>query len=45
MKFVILGKDGPDGTVKRPIYREAHLQRLEQWAQHGQSDFGWSVDR
>ena len=33
MKFVILGKDGPDGTIKRPIYREAHLQRLEQWAE------------
>ena len=35
MKFVIFGKDGPDGTVKRPIYREAHLQRLEQLAQQG----------
>ena len=35
MKFVILGKDGPDGAVKRPVYREAHLQRLEQWAQQG----------
>ncbi len=35
MKFVILGKDGPDGAVKRPLYRDAHLQRLEQWAQEG----------
>ena len=35
MKFVILGKDGPDGTVKRPLYRDAHLQRLEQWARQG----------
>ena len=35
MKFVILGKDGPEGTTKRPVYREAHLQRLEQWAQQG----------
>ena len=35
MKFVILGKDGPDGAVKRPVYREAHLQRLKQWAQQG----------
>ena len=35
MKFVILGKDGPEGTTKRPIYRETHLQRLEQWARQG----------
>lgn len=35
MKFVILGKDGPEGTAKRPLYREAHLQRLEQWVQKG----------
>ena len=35
MKFVILGKDGPEGQVKRPLYREAHLQRLERWAQQG----------
>ena len=35
MKFVILGKDGPEGAVKRPLHREAHLQRLEQWAQQG----------
>jgi len=30
MKFAILGKDGPDGTIKRSLYRQAHLQRLEQ---------------
>jgi uncharacterized protein YciI len=35
VKFVILGKDGPEGAAKRPLYRQAHLQRLEQWAQQG----------
>jgi len=35
MKFVIFGKDGPEGTAKRPLYRKAHLQRLEQWAKQG----------
>jgi len=35
MKFVILGKDGPEGAAKRPLFREAHLQRLDQWAQQG----------
>ena len=35
MKFVILGKDGPEGAVKRPLYREAHLKRLEEWANQG----------
>ena len=35
MKFVILGKDGPDGSHKRPIHRQAHLQRLEEWVQEG----------
>ena len=35
MKFVILGKDGPDGAQKRPLYRTAHLQQLETWAQQG----------
>jgi uncharacterized protein len=35
MKFVILGKDGPEGAQKRPLYREAHLQRLEAWSQQG----------
>jgi hypothetical protein len=29
MKFVILGFDGPDGQVKRPAFRPAHLARLE----------------
>ncbi len=33
MKFVILGKDGPDGAAKRPLYREAHLARLKEWAE------------
>jgi uncharacterized protein YciI len=35
MKFVILGKDGPEGAQKRPLFRPAHLQRLEAWAQLG----------
>lgn len=33
MKFVILGRDGPDGATKRPLYREAHLARLTEWAE------------
>ena len=35
VKFVILGTDGPEGTAKRPLYRQAHLQRLEEWAEQG----------
>ncbi len=35
MKFVILGKDGPEAVTKRPIYRNAHLKRLEEWVQQG----------
>ncbi len=35
MKFVILGKDGPDGAHKRPHYRAAHLQWLDEWARQG----------
>ena len=35
MKFVILGKDGPEGTKKRPLYRPAHLRRLHEWAKQG----------
>jgi uncharacterized protein YciI len=35
VKFVILGTDGPEGAAKRHLYRQAHLQRLEQWAQQG----------
>jgi len=35
VKFVILGTDGPEGAAKRTLYRQAHLQRLEQWAQQG----------
>ncbi len=35
MKFIILGNDGPEGPQKRPIYRAAHLQRLEEWAEKG----------
>jgi uncharacterized protein YciI len=29
MRYVILGFDGPDGHTRRPIYRPAHLARLE----------------
>ena len=36
MKFVILGKDGPEGQLKRPIHRPAHLERLEVLANKGQ---------
>ncbi len=35
MKFVIFGKDGPEGAQKRSLYREAHLKRLEAWAKQG----------
>ena len=35
MKFVILGKDGPEGSRLRPLHRPAHLQRLQEWAQKG----------
>jgi uncharacterized protein YciI len=27
--FVIIGYDGPDGQVKRRLYRDAHLQRMD----------------
>jgi hypothetical protein len=36
VKFVIIGKDGPDGQQKRPLYRPAHLQRLEALSAKGQ---------
>lgn len=35
MKFVILGKDGPEGTRLRSLHRPAHLERLREWAQKG----------
>ena len=35
MKFVIIGKDGPEGHQKRPTHRPAHLQRLEALAAKG----------
>ena len=35
MKFVILGKDGPEGARLRPIHRPAHLERLQNLARQG----------
>lgn len=35
MKFVILGWDGPDGQTKRPHYRPAHLERLNELNKRG----------
>lgn len=35
MKFAIIGHDGPDGLIKRPIHRSDHLQRLEALATQG----------
>ena len=35
MKFVIIGRDGPDGPIKRPIHRPAHLERLTSLASQG----------
>ncbi len=35
MKFVIIGKDGPDGARLRPVHRPAHLERLKNWDQQG----------
>ena len=36
VKYVIIGKDGPEGHLKRPLHRQAHLQRLESLADRGQ---------
>lgn len=35
MQFAIIGYDGPDGQTKRPLHRQAHLQRLEALARQG----------
>ena len=35
MKFVIIGKDGPEGQLKRPLHRPAHLERLRGLASTG----------
>jgi uncharacterized protein YciI len=29
MKFAIIGKDSPEGHLKRPLYRSIHLERLK----------------
>ena len=35
MKFVIIGKDGPEGQEKRPQYRSKHLERLRNLDKQG----------
>ena len=35
MKFAIIGHDGPDGPLKRPIHRPGHLERLQALATEG----------
>ena len=35
MLFVIIGKDGPEGTQKRLLHREAHLKRLAEKDREG----------
>ena len=35
MKFAIIGKDGPEGQLKRPLYRPVHLERLQSLAMQG----------
>ena len=35
MKFVIIGKDGPEGVEKRLLHRETHLARLADKDQEG----------
>ncbi len=35
MKFAIIGKDGPEGNLKRPLYRSIHLERLQNLARQG----------
>jgi len=35
MKFAIIGKDGPEGNLKRPLYRSIHLERLKNLDRQG----------
>ena len=35
MKFVIIGWDGPEAQDKRPIHRQAHLERLKKLNEQG----------
>lgn len=35
MKFAIIGKDGPEGHLKRPQFRPIHLERLRNLAREG----------
>ena len=35
MKFVIIGRDGPEGEAKRKVHRAAHLANLERLDKQG----------
>lgn len=35
MKFAIIGKDSPEGHLKRPQYRTLHLERLKNLDKQG----------
>ena len=35
MKFAIIGKDSPEGHLKRPLYRSLHLERLKTLSMKG----------
>lgn len=35
MKFVIIGRDGPEGEAKRKVHRAAHLANLERLDKEG----------
>lgn len=35
MKFAIIGKDSPEGHLKRPHYRSIHLERLKNLDRQG----------
>ncbi len=35
MKFAIIGKDSPEGHLKRPLYRSNHLERLKKLDRQG----------
>jgi uncharacterized protein YciI len=35
MLFAIIGRDGPEGQEKRKLYRDEHIERLEQLERAG----------